>query len=202
MWGWIAWPIDDDAASTNELIALVRDPPWQRAAFVRRIAVSGCLILACVCLGVAVGRLPRPQLRRIGRVALPVGTLTLVLVALSRLTGLLGSATNVATAALLVLGGYAWFMRGLVRRHGAAVIAVAGATVLATAAWLTVDKARLSQPVSSDSGAFVQVGVSFSVATDTGPDVKFAVTVAGLFLTVAMTVLSCARLSADGGEAR
>ncbi|MBM0255898.1 hypothetical protein [Micromonospora sp. 4G55] len=75
--------------------------------------VASCLILACACLGVAIGRLPRERLRRIGRAAPAVGVhtlVTLVFVALlpSGLTALLGSFTNVAVAALLVLGGYAW----------------------------------------------------------------------------------------------
>jgi hypothetical protein len=68
---------------------------------------------------------------------------TLVFVALfsSGLTALLGSFTNVAVAALFIVGGCVWVVGCVVRRHGTASIAAVGATVLAAAAWLAVDDA-------------------------------------------------------------
>ncbi|MCW3820169.1 hypothetical protein ONA91_37640 [Micromonospora sp. DR5-3] len=68
---------------------------------------------------------PRERLRRIGRAVPMVGVFTLVTLVFlallpSGLTALLGSLTNVAVTALLVLGGYAWVMGRAVRRHGTA----------------------------------------------------------------------------------
>lgn len=205
IWGWAASPFGDTPPSASELIALLTDPVRQRTQFLRQLAVASCLILASACLGVAIGRLPRERLRRIGRAAPTVGVLTLVtlvFVALlpSGLTGLLGSFTNVAVAALLVLGGYAWVVARAVRRHGTASIAAVGATVLAMAAWLAVDYAWRSRPEPRDSDAFHQTGVS--VAVETGLDVETAIAVAALLLGAALTVLACARLSTADSETR
>lgn len=205
MWGWVASPFGDTQLSASELIVLVTDPVRQRSQFVRHLAVAGCLLLACGCLGVAFGRLPRERLRRFGRAAPTVGVLTLVtlmFVALvpSGLTALLGSFTNVAVAALLVLGGYAWVVGRAVRRHGAASIAAVGATVLATAAWLAVDDAWRSWPQSRDSDGY-QIG-SVAVAVENGPNVETAFAVAALLLGAALTVLACARLSTADSETR
>jgi protein-S-isoprenylcysteine O-methyltransferase Ste14 len=205
MWGWAASPFGDTQLSASELIALVTDPVRQRSQFVQQLAVASCLILACGSLGVAVARLPRERLRRFGRAAPTVGLLTLVtlvFVALvpSGLTALLGSFTNMAVAALLVLGGYAWVVGRAVRRHGAASIAAVGATVLATAAWLAVDHAWRSWPQSRNSDGY-QIG-SVSVAVETGPYAETAVAVAALLLGTALTVLACARLSTADSETR
>jgi hypothetical protein len=200
VWEWNAWPVENIPSNTSELLTMLQDPAWQRTQFLQEAAVATCLMLACACFGVAVGRLPRPQLHQIRRAAVPVGALTLLLVALSRLTGLFGSATNVAVVALLVVCGYALVLRGVVRRHGSAAIVVAGATVLIAAAWSAVDDARRSRLVSPDSGAFVQMGVSVSVATDPGPDIESAVIATMLLLAVAMAVLACANLSTDSSN--
>jgi hypothetical protein len=201
MWGWAAF---DTPGSASELIALVTDPVWQRTQFLRQLAVASCLILACACLGVAIGRLPRERLRRFGRAAPTVGVVTLVLVALlpSGLSALLGSFTDVAVSALLVLGGYAWVVGRAVRRHGAASIAAVGATVLASAAWLAVDIAWRSWPQPRDSDALNLRAVSVSVAVETEPDVETAVVVAALLLGAALTVLACARLSTADSQTR
>jgi uncharacterized protein YjeT (DUF2065 family) len=124
--------------------------------------VASCLILACGCLGVAIARLPRERLRRFGRAAPTVGVLTLVtlvFVALfsSGLTALLGSFTNVAVAALFIVGGCVWVVGRVVRRHGTASIAAVGATVLAAAAWLAVDDAWQSRPTAMPSTRRVSV---------------------------------------------
>ncbi|MEU7799524.1 hypothetical protein AB0J14_26420 [Micromonospora arborensis] len=202
LWGWALSPFGDTPPSASELIALVTDPVRQRTQFLRQLAVAGCLILACVCFGVAIGRLPRERLRRFGRATPTVGVLTLVTLALVALfslgpaVGLLGSFTDVAVAALLVLGGFAWVVRRAVRRYGtAASIAVVGVAVLGTAVWLAVHEAWRSWPEPRDSDAFYQTGVSISVAVDTGPDIGTALVVAALLLGSALTVLACARLS-------
>ncbi|MEU7923928.1 hypothetical protein [Micromonospora sp. NPDC049107] len=207
MWGWAASSFADAPPSASELIALVTDPVRQRTQFLRQLAVASCLILACACFGIAVGRLPRDRLRRIGRAAPAVGVLTLVTLAFvallpSGLTALLGSFTNVAVAVLLVLGGYAWVVSRAVRRHGTGPIAVIGATLLAAVAWLAVDDALRSRPEPRGSDAFHQPGVSVSVAVETGPDVETAVAVAALLLGAALTVLACARLSTTHSETR
>ncbi|MFD6566497.1 hypothetical protein [Micromonospora profundi] len=207
LWGWAASPFGDAPPSASELIALVTDPVRQRTRFLRQLALAGCLILACACLGVAIGRLPRDRLRRIGRAAPAVGALTLVTLAFvallpSGLTALLGSFTNVAVAALLVLGGYAWVVSRAVRRHGAAPIAAIGATLLATVAWLAANDARRSRPEPHSSDVFQQTGVSVSVAVETGPDVETALAVAVLLFGAALTVLACARLSTTPSETR
>ncbi|MCW3819763.1 hypothetical protein ONA91_35540 [Micromonospora sp. DR5-3] len=208
LWGWAASPFRGAPPSASELIALVTDPAWQRTQFLRQLAVAGCLILVCVCLGVAIARLPRERLRRIGRAVPMVGVFTLVTLVFlallpSGLTALLGSFTNVAVTALLVLGGYAWVMGRAVRRHGTAPsIAAVGATVLATAAWLAVDDAWRSRPEPRDSDPFYQAGISVSVAFETGPDVETAFAVAALLLGAALTVLACASLSTAGSETR
>ncbi|MGI5216130.1 hypothetical protein [Plantactinospora sp. CA-290183] len=205
IWGWVASPFGDTPPSASELIALLSDPVRQRTQFLRQVAVASCLILASACLGVAIGRLPRERLRRIGRAAPTVGVLTLIALVFvgllpSGLTGPLGSFTNVAVAALLVLGGYAWVVGRAVRRHGTASIVAVGATVLATAAWLAVDHAWRSRPEPRDSDTFYQMGVS--VAVETGPDVETAIAVAALLLGAALTVLACARLSTADSETR
>jgi hypothetical protein len=205
IWGWLVSPFGDTPPSASELIALVSDPVRQRTQFLRQLAVASCLILASACLGVAIGRLPRERLRRIGRAAPTMGVLTLfallfVTLLPSGLTDLLGSLTNVAVAAVLVLGGYAWLVRRAVQRHGTASVAAVGATVLATAAWRAVDYAWRSRPEPRDSDTFYQTGVS--IAVDTGPDVETAIAVAALLLGAALTVLACARLSTTDSETR
>jgi hypothetical protein len=205
IWGWAASPFGDTPPSGSELIALVTDPARQRMQFLRQLTVASCLILACACVGVAIGRLPREQLRQFGRAAPILGVLTLATVVFivlppTGLAALLGSFTNVAVMALLVLGGYAWIVGRSVRRHGTASIAAVGATVLAAVAWLAVDDAWRSRPESRDSDAFYQTGVSVSVAVETGPDVEAAVAVAVLLLGAALAVLACARLSKVDSE--
>lgn len=205
IWGWVASPFGEAPPSASELIALVTDPVRQRTQFLRQLAVASCLILACACLGVAIGRLPRGRRCRIGRAAPAVGVLTLVTLAFLALltsepTALLGSFTNVAVAALLLLGGYAWVVGRAVRRHGAEPVAAIGATLLATVTWLAVDDAWRSRPEPRGDEAFHQTGVS--VAVETGPDVETAVAVGVLLLGAALTVLASARLSTAHREVR
>jgi hypothetical protein len=106
--GWVAGPRwGDPTVSASELIALVVDPVWQHQLFWRELAVAICLFLACVCFGVAIGRLPRQRLRRFAAAVPTVGVLRLVTVVFvvllpAGLTGLLGSWTNVATTVMLV----------------------------------------------------------------------------------------------------
>ncbi|WP_157744462.1 hypothetical protein [Micromonospora viridifaciens] len=222
IWGWAASPFGDTPPTADELIALVTDPVRQRAQFLRQLAVASCLILACACLGVAIGTLPGERLRRIGRAARIVCVLTLVTLLFVALlpsglaAGLLGSFTEVAVAALLVLGGYAWAVGRAIRRHDAAPSVVAmGTTLLAATAWLVTEDAWRSRPVPRDSDAFLSAGaivdgggglygtdVSVSVAVHTGPDIETGVVVALLLLGAALTVLACARLSTADSETR
>ncbi|SCL72556.1 hypothetical protein GA0070606_6170 [Micromonospora citrea] len=212
--GWAASPFGDTPPSASELTALVTDPVRQRTQYLRQLAVAGCLILACACVGVAIGRLPSERLRRIGRAAPVVGALTLgtlVIVALlpgGAAAGLLGSSTDVAVAALVVLGGYAWLVRRAVRRHGAAPsIVTVGATLLAATACAAGYGAWGSRPVAGDSDASVHTraiagggkgavtDVAVAVTVPLGPDIPTATVVAMLLLGAALAVPACARLS-------
>ncbi|MGW4500609.1 hypothetical protein ACWENR_18605 [Micromonospora sp. NPDC004336] len=213
--GWAASPFGHTPASASELIALVTDPVRQRAQFLRQVATAGCLVLACAFVGVAVGRLPAERLRRVGRAAPVVGALTLgtlLIVALlpgASAAGLLGSATDVALAALIVLGGYAWLVHRAVRRHGAAPsVVTVGVVLLATTACAAGYGAWVSRPVpvagESDGvvysvaiaggGAGAVTDVSVAVSATLGPDVETAAVVAMLLLGAALTVPACARL--------
>jgi hypothetical protein len=192
--GWASLP----SMSTNELVALVRDPARQHRQFVRELAVTGCLLAACGCLGLAVARLPRERLVRFGRAVPAAGACTLLaltfLTALPSLGPLLGSFTNKAVAALVVLGGCAWGLRRAIGRYGSAAVAAAGTSVLAAATWVAADDAWRSRPEPfGDDGAFRQVGVSVAVVR--GPHVEAAVAAAALLLGAALAVLACARLS-------
>jgi hypothetical protein len=207
VWGWAASPFGDTPPSTSELLALVTDPARQRTQFLRQLATASCLVLSCACLGAAIGRLPRQQLRRFGVAAPTVGALTLVSLAFvallpSGLTALLGSFTNVAVAALLVFGGFAWVVGRAVRQYGTASIAAVGATVLAAATWFAVDSSWRSRPEPRDSNVFYQEGVNVAVAVETRPDVENAVAVAAILLGATLTVLACARLSTTESETR
>ena len=207
VWGWATSPLRDTPPNTSELLALVTDPARQRTQFLRQLATASCLVLSCACLGIAIGRLPRQQLRRFGVAAPTVGALTLVALAFvallpSGLAALLGTFTNVAVAALLVFGGFAWVVGRAVRQYGTASIAAVGATVLAAAAWFAVDSSWRNRPEPRDSNVFYQGGVSVAVAVETGPDVGTAVAVAALLLGATLTVLACARLSTAESETR
>jgi hypothetical protein len=195
MWG---WSVSD---GTQDLIALVRDPGWQRQQFLRQAVVAGCLVLACACLAVATGRLPRDRLRHLGPAGAVVvpGTL-LALVLVPSVIALVGPITA-AVEVVCVLGGYAWLVRRTLRQHGAAAIAAMGGTPLALLTWFAVDQAWRSLPDPPPKEGFLQAGYAVAVKVDSGPDVASGGVLAALLLGAVLTVLACARL-AHAGEAR
>ncbi|MFC7548924.1 hypothetical protein [Plantactinospora sp. GCM10030261] len=205
LWGWVASPFDGTPADDG-LTALVIDPGWRRTQFLRQLAVAGCLFLACVCLGVAIGRLPREGLRRFGRAAPTVGVCTLVAVMFiallpTELTAMLGSVTSTVVAAGILLGGCAWVVRRAARRHGtAAPIAVVGATVLAVPAWLVIDHVLRSWPERRDNDDRYVTTFVVSGVVDAGADIDTAMAVAALLLGSALTVLACVRLGTADRE--
>lgn len=211
LWGWAATPFDDTPPRASELIALVSDPVRQRTQFLRSSAVAGLLVVAQVCLAVAIARLPGDRLRQVVRAG-PIMVLptlvTLVFVAFlpAGLAALLGSFTNVAVTVLLVLGGCVWVVARAVRRHGTATFAAVGVTIMATVAWLAVDLAWRSRPEPRDSDTFLEPGVHVGVAVQTGSgpalDFEAAGAVALLLLGAALTVLACARLSTADHQTR
>ena len=193
MWGW--WVDGGTPTAVQDLFMLVRDPRWQREQFLRQAAVAGCLVLACACLGVATGLLPRDRLRHLGRAAavvVPGSLLALVLVPL--VIALVGPITA-AVEVVCVLGGYAWLVRRTLRRHGAGAIAAVGGTPLALLTWFAIDQAWRSRPDPPRDEAFLQPGFAVAVRVDTGPDIASGGVLAALLLGAVLTVLACARLA-------
>jgi len=189
MWRW-------PAVTDDHLLLSVRDPRWQWHQFRWHATVAGCLVLACGCLAVVVGRLPRDRLRHLGpasAIVVPLTLLTLVLVPV--IVALVGPITA-AVEVLCVAGGYAWLVHRTVRRHGPAAIVAAGTTPLALLTWLSADQAWRSWPEPHRDDAFYAV----AVAVDSGPDVESAGVLAALLVGAVLTVLAGARL-ARGGRA-
>jgi hypothetical protein len=195
LWGWRV------SGGTEDLIALVRDPGWQREQFLRQAVVAGCLVLACACLVVATSRLPRDRLRHLGpalAVVVPGTLLALVLVPL--IIALVGPITA-AVEVVCVLGGYAWLVRRTLRRHGAAAIAAVGGTPLILLTWFAVDQAWRSLPDPPPKDGLFQEGFAVAVEVDSGPDLASGGVLAALLLGAVLTVLACARLARAGEPA-
>ncbi len=189
-------------SSTEDLLASIRDPGWQSEQFLRQAVVAGCLVLACACLGVATGQLPRERLRHLGRavaVVVPGTLLALVLVPL--IIALVGPITA-AVEVVCVLGGYVWLVRRTLRQHGAAAIVAAGGTPLALLTWLAVDEAWRSRPDPPPDGLLLEPAYAVAVGVvDSGPDVESGGVLVALLLGAVLTVLACARLARPGEPA-
>ncbi|MEV4534604.1 hypothetical protein AB0J82_12320 [Asanoa sp. NPDC049518] len=183
MWRW--------PAATDGMLAAVGDPRWERRLFVRHATVAGLLVLACACLGVAVGRLPRDRLRDLGPATATVAPLTLLALVLVPLIVAVVGPITAAVEVLCVLGAYVWLVRRTARRHGAAAIAAVGITPFVLLTWLAVEQAWRSRPEPPSDVAFLVVGVS----VDSGPDVESGSVLAALLVGAALTVPACARLA-------
>ena len=193
-WGWASSPLPD----STEPAALVLDPGRWWAASARQAVVAVCLVLACLRVGVVLAHLPRERIRPLGVAAATVVPVTLLALLLAMLlpSGLFGSRTNVATAALVIVGGYLWVLRRAVRRYGVGALFAAGATVLAALAGGAVTSAWASLPEPSTGEHDIEVSTATYAVMDPGLDVTSAAVLAALLVGAAVTVPAGARLSA------
>lgn len=182
------------AGDAEDFLASRDDPGLQRA-WSGQVASAACLVLACVCLAAAIGRMPRERLTRVGLITPMVGGLTLLTYLLVHVlaSALLGARVEMVLTALVALNLCGLFAAWIVRRHGVAAITAVGASALAVSTYSDVRYVWETRP-RLISDAFLEPGIR-SMTVAPGPDIGPAIGVVVVLAGAILTVLTCARLS-------